>query len=297
MLNTEVLNYNNVRDEIHAETVKLAQVHDFDSIAETLWLKVKIDKKKAALLCCLYRPPSTNHNRIHADFNNIEDQIQSVITMYPSHRIILAGDLNADSKTNPLAHSRLRELEKLSLNCVVTEPTFFRGDTQSVRGVVLLSDTMCTASTLIQCQVERSDYSCHHRRVCVTGSHFFKRPRHKIFLLQTRRAACRPSRHLEQRHLTSRRHTIHPKTLSPPPDLPGASQLTPHQLAADTRAATDRRRDPLPLRTPSPTYPSPGRWKGTAAPDTTGSHSTVTPGCHSKANRQASDSHQPTLHR
>ena len=95
-----------VRDEIHAETVKLAQVYDFDSIAETLWLKVKIDKKKAALLCCLYRPPSTNHNQIHADFNDIEDQIQSVITMYPSHRIILAGDLNADSKTNPLAHSR-----------------------------------------------------------------------------------------------------------------------------------------------------------------------------------------------
>ena len=66
----------------------------------------------------------------------------------------------------------------------------------------------------------------------MTGSHFFKRPRHKIFLLQTRRAACRPSRHLEPRHLTSRRQTIHPKTLSPPPDLPGASQLTPQQPPA-----------------------------------------------------------------
>ena len=66
----------------------------------------------------------------------------------------------------------------------------------------------------------------------VTGSHFFKRPRHKIFLLQTHRAACRPSRHLEPRHLTSRRQTIHPKILSPPPDLPGASQLTPQQPPA-----------------------------------------------------------------
>ena len=156
-----------VRDEIHAETIKLTQVHHVDSHVEALWLKVKIDKKKAALLCCLYRPPSTSQNQIHTDFNDIEDQIQSVISLYPSHRIILAGDLNADSKTNPLAYSRLCELEKLSLNCVVNEPTFFRGDTRSMLDVILLSDAMCTANTFIKCHVERSDYSCHHRRVCL----------------------------------------------------------------------------------------------------------------------------------
>ena len=130
----------------------------------------------------------------------------------------------------------------------------------------------------------------------VTGSHFFKRPRHKIFLLQTRRAACRPSRHLEPRHLTSRRQTIHPKILSPPPDLPGASQLTPQQPPAHSGYQSSHRspEGPSAAADTFSTYPSPGRWKRTAAPGTNGSHSTVTPGCHSKANRQTSDSHQPT---
>ena len=40
-----------VRDGIHAETVQITQAHDFDSNAEILWLKVKINKKKAALIC------------------------------------------------------------------------------------------------------------------------------------------------------------------------------------------------------------------------------------------------------
>ena len=69
------------------------------------------DKKKAALLCCLYRPPSTNHRQIHANFNDIEDQIQNIIAWYPSKGIILAGDLNADSETNTVTHSRLCEPE------------------------------------------------------------------------------------------------------------------------------------------------------------------------------------------
>ena len=156
-----------VNESIQAETVKLGHIHDFESNVESLWLKIKIDNKKAALLCCLYRPPSTNHRQIHADFNYIEDQIQSVITLYPSQRIIIAGDLNADSETNNVAYSRLCELEKLSLKCVVNEPTFYRGDARSVLDVFLLSDTMCTASTFLNCQVETSDYSCHHRRVCL----------------------------------------------------------------------------------------------------------------------------------
>ena len=85
-------------------------MRDSESNTESLWLKIKIDKK-AALPCCLYRPPSTNHRQIHADFNDIEDQIQNIIASYPSQRIIIEGDLNADSVTNTVAHSRLCEPE------------------------------------------------------------------------------------------------------------------------------------------------------------------------------------------
>ena len=77
-----------VRDRIQAETVVITPICDSESNVELLWLKIKIDKKTAALLCCLYRPPSTNHRQIHTDFNYIEDQIQNVITAYPSQRII-----------------------------------------------------------------------------------------------------------------------------------------------------------------------------------------------------------------
>ena len=89
------------------------------------------------------------------------------------------------------------------------------------------------------------------------------------------------------------------KTLSPPPDLPGASQLTPQQPPAHSgyQSSHQSPEGPSAAADTFSTYPSPGRWKGTAAPDTTGSHSTVTPGCHSKAHRQASDSHQSTFHR
>ena len=75
------------------------------------------------------------------------------------------GAPDADRTTNPVAYSRLCELEKLALKCVIREPTFFRGDVRSVLDVFLLSDAMCTTNTFLRCGVERSDYSCHHRLV------------------------------------------------------------------------------------------------------------------------------------
>ena len=70
------------------------------------------------------------------------------------------------------------------------------------------------------------------------GHIFFKRPRHKISLLQTHRAACRPSRHLEPRHLTSRRQTGHPKTL--PLHLPLPRPLEAHRRARHERITFNR---------------------------------------------------------
>ena len=92
-----------VRDHLQAEAVRTRTDPDIESHTESLWIKIKTDNKKAALLCCIYRPPSTNHRQIHVDFNDIEEQVQDIITAYPSQRLIISGDLNADSVTNPVA--------------------------------------------------------------------------------------------------------------------------------------------------------------------------------------------------
>ena len=74
-------------------------------------------------------------------------------------------------------------------------------------------------------------------RVFVTGSHFSQRPRHwKFSLLQTRRAACRPtkpSHHLGPRNPIPSLSTrpCNPKQ-SPP--LTYQTHLNSHQLTADT---------------------------------------------------------------
>ena len=116
---------------------------------------------------CFYRPPTLNHNQVQIDYNDIEEQLQHIVAAYPSQRIIVAGDLNADEKTNPVAHSRLSELGRYGLSCMVNEPTFYCGDCQSILDVFLLSDALCNHHVKPSCTVEYSDYSCHHRRVCL----------------------------------------------------------------------------------------------------------------------------------
>ena len=76
-----------------------------------------------------------NHNQVQIDFNDVEEQLQHIVATYPSQRIIVAGDLNADERTNPVAHSRLSDLGRYGLSCVVHGPTFYRGDCPSVLDV------------------------------------------------------------------------------------------------------------------------------------------------------------------
>ena len=129
-----------IKEHLSAEKVQVKSTSN--SHLEVLWAKVKLDKKKAVTVGCAYRPPSTNHSQIQADFNDLEDQIQQIMATSSSHRMIIAGDLNADCHTNPVANARLKELERYGLNCVVKEPTFYRDSTKSILDVILLSDSL-----------------------------------------------------------------------------------------------------------------------------------------------------------
>ena len=138
------------------------------SHAETMWLNIKLCKKRATVVGVIYRPPTTSASQTNSDFDYIEDQLQSIIAANPSKQVILTGDLNADISTNPAAHQRLLELEKYGLRNLVTVPTFFRGNTESVLDVVLVSSRMCEGPNPPACDVEPCDYTAHHHRVTVT---------------------------------------------------------------------------------------------------------------------------------
>ena len=95
------------------------------SYAESLWLSVKLNKKRATTIGCIYRPPSTNATQVDADYDHIEEQLQAVLAAHPSQKIVVTGDLNSDARTSPAAHRRLLELEeRFGLCNVVCQPTF-----------------------------------------------------------------------------------------------------------------------------------------------------------------------------
>ena len=152
------------REEVQTEVVNTKQSPG-ESHLESLWMKIKLDKRRITILGGLYRPPSTNPRQIHADYNHLEEELQSVISAHPSCRIILAGDMNSDAGTNPVAHSRLLELGKYGLHCQVNEPTFVRGDTKSILDVIMLSDALCSTDSPPSVSVEVCDYAAHHKRV------------------------------------------------------------------------------------------------------------------------------------
>lgn len=155
-----------IKENLSANKIKI-KITSSNSHLETLWVKVKFDKKKVAAVACAYRPPSSNQSQIDADFDDLEEQIQQVISNSPSHRIIIAGDLNADPQTNPKACSRLQELHRYGLECAVNEPTFYCNSTRSILDVVLLSSSLCNNRTPVKCSIEQCDYASHHRRVRV----------------------------------------------------------------------------------------------------------------------------------
>ena len=138
------------------------------SHTESLWVSVKLNKKRATTIGCIYRPPSTGATQVDADYDDLEEQLQALITAHPTQRIALVGDLNSDNQTSSAAHRRLLQLaECFGLSNVVHQPTFYRGDTQSILDVVLLARELYDTDVTPVCTVEPCHFVAHHRRVIV----------------------------------------------------------------------------------------------------------------------------------
>ena len=99
-----------MNEGLQAEKVTVPSSSGSGANEESVWIEVKVDKHKP-VIGCYYRLPSAGE-QVHNDVNFIEKQLQHVIASFPSQRIIVNGDLNADSSTNSSAYDRLIELEK-----------------------------------------------------------------------------------------------------------------------------------------------------------------------------------------
>lgn len=84
-----------------------------------LWIKAKFYRSRAAVLECVYRPPTTHHAQIQTDYNDVKEQIENLISTFPSKRFLIAGVMNSDFASNPAAYERLKELERFGLRCAV----------------------------------------------------------------------------------------------------------------------------------------------------------------------------------
>ena len=61
------------------------------------------------MVCAAYRPPVQTQTRVSADLDELEEQIQHVLTRH-SGPIVLAGDLKINVSSDTTAATRLREL-------------------------------------------------------------------------------------------------------------------------------------------------------------------------------------------
>ena len=91
---------------------------------ESLWVQIRAGPQKV-LLFSLYRPPVQTQARVTADLDELEQQLQHVITRH-SGPIIIAGDININTRDdNSTAATRLRELlAAYSMLQHISEPTF-----------------------------------------------------------------------------------------------------------------------------------------------------------------------------
>ena len=122
---------------------------------ESLWVQLQLRAgSHRVMVCAVYRPPVQTQARVSADLDELEEQIQHVLTRH-SGPIVLAGDLNINTNSNTTANNRLRQLlSTYSLQQHVTGPTF-----RSSGSVI---DVICTSHGVTRAGVLHCTYSPHN---------------------------------------------------------------------------------------------------------------------------------------
>ena len=152
------------RNTITANTImKTSELNG--SHMETVWVKLKLDQRRSIVSACIYRSPDVTVVQNEKDFDELERQVGDIIQRYTPSMMIISGDFNADTRTNPAGAKQLTQLvSKFEMRVLVHEPTFYRGETASTLDNILLY-TRTTQELTAECIVEKCDYTTEHRKL------------------------------------------------------------------------------------------------------------------------------------
>ena len=151
-----------VRDALDVTVIDSPDCRTEGSKLETLWVQIRVGKRKA-MLCSLYRPPVQTTARISADLDELERQVQHILTRH-SGLILLTGDVNINmaDNNNSTASNRFREL--LSTYSLQQH---IRGPTYEPSGSTI--DVICSSGSAVRSGSLHCDFSPHRwTRVIVT---------------------------------------------------------------------------------------------------------------------------------
>ena len=141
------------RESLELTTVERPGQSVAGSKLESLWVQIRAGSQRV-MVCAVYRPPVQTQARVSADLDELEEQIQYVLTRH-SGPIVLAGDMNINTNSVTTANTRFSQLlGTYSLQQHVTGPTY-RSSGSTI-------DVICTSHGVTRAGVLHCDYSPHN---------------------------------------------------------------------------------------------------------------------------------------
>ena len=114
------------RDDISVEVLNRPTTGTSASNIEIIWALVRLDKHKRLLFASAYRHPTNTASQLALDFDDLESQLQFMLSSHPGVTVIIAGDLNAcllstGSSTSTPAINSVRSCEPTDFT-LATQP-------------------------------------------------------------------------------------------------------------------------------------------------------------------------------
>ena len=149
-----------IRDAYNYEVISSPHTGVASSNLEIVWIVVHISKQQTCLIASAYRVPQNTNRQLTADLDDLEGQLQHMITNYPNANIIFTGDMNCCIlKRDPASPGHRLEsmLGSYGLHlCNRTRPTYRPADS-------LLDVVAVTCPDLVQrAGVTRCHYGSPH---------------------------------------------------------------------------------------------------------------------------------------
>ena len=127
---------------------------------ESVWKRVSVARHKAVLFACLYRPPSAPGTQLNADLDQLESELEFMLSR---HRglVVICADANCDMRYvtgNTTGAHPSSLLQKFQLCQVIDSPTF-RGS-GSIIDIIATNDRASVVTHSVQhCHFSPHDFT------------------------------------------------------------------------------------------------------------------------------------------